>query len=522
MSVTNVGVDFRATPLSEALTPELSYQQSVKTSSLIKDRINNIIYPRTGQQTFEITATNQPTIEFQISNTAFTDNTTPCLIMDVSLVFDTTGANPDYDPTALGSRVVATESLCPWFYQVQELINSSLIETVTDVDLANFFKAMWQQPRDTYRTKSRFANRNFRWSESNRYASPGSQPAGTGDGVCGQLTNIPPDTFETQQWAGVTPQAGVVYTGPVQQLVVPLNWMALFSGGSYLPPYATSNILLKLYTNQISRIFTSANYVANVLQPGPIITQINLANIRLSYDAVVVAPAVEDAMMGMLNAGGKIFYPMVHHRVQNDVANIGNTSASGPKQFLLNCPTSNLISLYQFFLKPTQLQSSLDPLSYMINPGFGSLSQSSNNRYYIQVGSKTFPSVSQIVGASSMWLELLKALGDGPLLTDDSYYYPISPIDTATAGQATYGRTGLFALGVNFERLIGAVSQSANAGISTRGVSGLVQAYLSPASVAPASGTFVASLQNDQRLISVMSYLEYLIIERGGVVTTNV
>ena len=93
MAVSNVGVDYRATPLAEMLTPELSYNQSVKTSTLIKDRVNNIIYPRTGQQTFSITPSNQPVIEFQISNTAFTDHTTPCLLMDVQLIFDNSGAN---------------------------------------------------------------------------------------------------------------------------------------------------------------------------------------------------------------------------------------------------------------------------------------------------------------------------------------------------------------------------------------------------------------------------------------------
>ena len=61
----------------------------------------------------------------------------------------------------------------------------------------------------------------------------------------------------------------------------------------------------------------------------------------------------------------------------------------------------------------------------MPNVGFGSLSQSASNRYYLQIGSKTFPSVSQVVGAGAMWLELLKALGDGPILADRDAYFPI-------------------------------------------------------------------------------------------------
>jgi len=557
MAVSNVGVDYRATPLSEMLMPELSYAQSVKTSTLIKDRINNIIYPRTGQQNYSITSSNQPVIEFQLSNTAFTDHTTPCLLMDVQLTFNNVFTSQQIDGITQNTRVLATESLCPWFYQVQEMVNSSLIETTTDVDLANMFRAMWQQPFEAYRAKSTYACPSYRFQEGGVYpVSDDSVAAGpnyvisTQGGLVGGAfqAGVAPDQVETEQWLGVI-QSGLLpasglYSGPVVQVIVPLSWMAIFSGSSYLPPYATSNVLLKLYTNQIQRIFSVANTFGTTTATingvaaqtvnysvGPGIASVNLNNVRLSYDAVVVSPAVEDAMSAMLNAGGKIFYPVVHHRVQNDVGNLEGPQG-GPKQFLLNCATSNLISLFQFFLKDTQLTSLNDPLSYMPNVGFGSLSQSASNRYYVQIGSKTFPSVSQVVGAGSMWLELLKALGDGPILADRDAYFPIGDLDPATAqsnspviaGIPAFNRSGCFALGINFERIIGAVSQSANAGVSTRGVSGIIQSYLAPASATSTnvSGVDYSSLRSAFRLISVMLYLEYLIIERGGVLSTNV
>lgn len=517
MAITNVGVDFRATPLSEMLTPEISYNQSIKTSSLIKDRVNNIIYPRTGQQQFVITATNKPVIEFQLSNTAFTDHTTPVMLMDIQLLLSA--------PPTANTRCVVAESICPWFYQIQEQINSALIETVTDADLGMFFRTQWQTPRDTYLTKNRFANKNMRWSYGRRFNKPSEIPAGS-VGLAGTFVSIDPVLDETNDWIG----GGVVlpdgtYLGPVVQVAIPLSFLAVFSGSSYLPPMATSNVLFKYYCNDINRIFSIVEQTgaSNFAGGGPSVQQVQLNTIRMSYDAVITAPAVEDAMFSVLNAGGKVYYPMIHHRIQNDIVNMSGPQG-GPKLYLLNCSTSNLVSLYQYFLKDTQLTSNHDPLTYMINPGFGSITASAQNRYYVQIGSKVFPSVSQIQGSASMFIELLKALGDGPLLTDERFYYDISNVDNDTLGQPTFGRTGLFSLGVNMERLIGAVSQNSNAGVSTRGVSGLIQTYLCPASAtatAPAPNNF-SSLRDEFRLISVMSYLEYLIIERGGVLTTNV
>ena len=302
---------------------------------------------------------------------------------------------------------------------------------------------MWQQPFDAYKAKSTFSLPNFRFADEGELpvsngvvAAAGSFGLGGGSTAGFQATGGPllttaPVQQQSSTWLGTGVGAGSLlpgqndgsgydgapgnpgstYSGAIVQVVVPLSWMALFSGSSYLPPFATSNIMLKLYTNQIQRIFnvynTNSTTVATInggagtniaFAEGPAILSVNLNNVRLSYDAVIVSPAVEDAMLSMLNAGGKIYYPVIHHRVQNDICNMDGPQG-GPKQFLLNCATSNLISLYQFFLKDTQLTSLNDPLTYMPNVGFGSLSDSASNRYYVQIGSKTFPSVSQVVGA---------------------------------------------------------------------------------------------------------------------------
>lgn len=553
MATTNVGVEYRATPLSEALTPELSYQQHIKTSTLIKDRVNNIIYPKTGQTNYVVSATNKPVIEFQVSNTAFTDPSTACLLIDCQLSFDAgltlNGAGNALIANDLNDLQLAmADSMCPFFQQVQTMVNSSLIENITDCDLLTFWKQQWTQPRDTYRTKTRFATQgNGRWSEYGQYNVAGSIATEALAGVAQADFFDAWDAYVVNATVPDPAGAPSVYLSPVVQLVVPLApFLAIFSGSSYLPPMTSTNINLRMYSNEIQRIFSIAKVLGNqivgpspavppVVGPPPVpgvpqgtnptILSVSLNNIRLSYDAVITSPAVEESMASLMGAGSKIYYPLIHHRVQNDIVN-RPPGSTGVKQYLLNCGTSNLVSLYQYHLKDTQLTTQIDPLSYMPNPGMGSLSASPDNRYYIMVGSKQFPSANQVQGANAVFLELLKSLGDSPFLTEPQYYYPISALDTgipplAGATLNTQGRTGMFCLGMNFERLIGGVAQTANAGISTRGVSGLIQSWIGLGSVeAPTPQT--ASCRESFRLISVMLYLEYLIIESGGILSTNV
>jgi hypothetical protein len=241
------------------------------------------------------------------------------------------------------------------------------------------------------------------------------------------------------------------------------------------------------------------------------ITGIQFSNIRVAYRSVQVADEVL-MMVADMAARGPLHLPCIHHRVQNDALNIpsGLSPPSGPAQYNIVLATSNLVSLFHYFLDSDQLSGAL-PLIYNKNPGFGETSS-----YYAEIGGKQFPSVNQAIGVNTLYMNYEEAVA-GPFCLSQEYY---APVQAATG----YAKTGAFRLGITFERLLGAVADGVSAGYSTKNAAGLVRVFLKPSdNPVDINNTAVAASRNpSDRLISVARYMEYVLISAAGVSSTNI
>jgi hypothetical protein len=348
-----------------------------------------------------------------------------------------------------------------------------------------------------------------RWADAATAARPDSSGGGIFNPASSNVAYLENSNY--RGWgpidAGGNSQGGTVSL--TRQVVIPLNWLGLFSGSAFIPPQVGGNIQLKFTTNQLSRMFYNGKGLTTADAPNNPITGITFSEIKLVYDSVQVADEMLMAI-GQMAAAGPLHMPCIHHRVQSDATNQTAGSVSGPAQYLYSLATSNLVSLFHYYLEQEQLSGG-KPLVYNFNPGFGSGTSS----YYVEIGGKQFPSVSQSQGVALAYLNYADAVAGAHCLSSD-YYNPI---------QLTNGTlSGAFRLGLSLERLKGAAGDGTSAGYSTKNAAGLVRVFVKPSDTGYLQdGTTAASiLSPTDRLITVGRYMEYVLISGAGVSTTNI
>jgi hypothetical protein len=496
---------FAPSIISEALPSQLRYDMSKKISSLVVNREQVVVYPKSGTSSFVVASTGgQQEIIFNISSTPYlVDPQSAFLLMDVSLSFaGTVGANAN-------DAVVVADSICPWFSQVSTLLGGMMHSNILDADILAHFLS-WQTSREYYRTKSTFANPAIaRWRDRAQDSNP--------EVTAGAVAMYPvvqdydlPELSSTYGWkatdAGGNANSGT--TSLVRTVAIPLQWLPIFSGSSFLPAQVMGNCELRFRTNQIARMFTQIATDGN--PNGNAITQVNLQNCRLVYSSVQVSDVVLE-MVRSMSAVSPIHLPCIHYYVSNDATN--QTGAqSAPAQYNLNLSTSNLVNLFHFYLEQSQLSGNLS-LTYNKNPGFGA---GVNSQYYAQIGNLTLPSVSRVLGVGHLYKCYEEASGGSTCLSQE-YYAPV---------QSTVGTdSGAFRLGLSFERLTGSVYNGAvSSGISTKSAAGLIRAYLQPADLPklPNGTNGVSTLTATDRIYHVYQFLEYILISAAGISTTSI
>jgi hypothetical protein len=498
--------------LSEATPSQIRYDMAKRVSSLIVDTNQVIVYPKSGSTSVQqgLQGTNE--IEFNIASTPYMlDPASVMLLMDITVNFN---GDPNINdlPNATANYtndvVAVQESICPWFYLARVFINGAQHESISDCDLATHLHT-WHMSRDTYKTKATFANPGLaKWRELFAVNTPEDVDASAN--IYPAIVNVGQDlTTNDYGWGALSAGTGNKNSNVsrTRQVAIPLQWLALFSGRSFLPPQVGGNITLKFTTNQVSRMFGQLQ--GNGVSPNQNqIKGINFANIRLAYRSVQVADEVL-MMVADMAARGPLHLPCIHHRVQNDSLGI-NGPAAGPSQFNLVLATSNLVSLFHYFLDQDQL-SGATPLIYNKNPGFGL-----TGSYYAEIGGKQFPSVNQAIGNNILYMNYEEAVA-GPFCLSQEYYAPVQ----AAVG---FARTGAFRLGLSFERLLGAVADGVSAGYSTKNAAGLVRVFLKPSdsAVSPTGSAVSPSCASTDRLISVARYMEYVLVSAAGVSSTNI
>jgi hypothetical protein len=496
---------FAPSIISEALPSQLRYDMSKKISSLVVNREQVVVYPKSGTSSFTVASTGgQQEIIFNISSTPYlVDPQSAFLLMDVSCTFAGTAgvANPN-------DAVVVADSICPWFSQVSTLLGGMMHSNILDADILAHFLS-WQTSREFYRTKSTFANPGIaRWRDRAQDSTPEITGAGAGYPVV-QDYDLP-ELSTTYGWGAVDTGSFVNSgtTSLVRTVAIPLQWLPIFSGSSFLPAQVMGNCELRFRTNQISRMFSqiSTGGGAN----NNLITQVNLQNCRLVYSSVQVSDVVLE-MVRSMSAVSPIHLPCIHYYVSNDATN--QTGAqSAPAQYNLNLSTSNLVNLFHFYLEQDQL-SGVASLTYNKNPGFGA---GVNSQYYAQIGNLTLPSVSRVLGVGHLYKCYEEASGSATCLSQE-YYAPV---------QSTIGTlSGAFRLGLSFERLTGSVYNGAvSSGISTKSAAGLIRAYLQPADLPKlTNGTNgVSTLSATDRIYHVYQFLEYILVSSAGISTTSI
>lgn len=488
--------------LSEATPSQIRYDMAKRVSSLIVDTNQVIVYPKSGSTSVQqgLQGTNE--IEFNIASTPYMlDPASVMLLMDITVNFaGTVNACPN-------DIVAVQESICPWFYLARVFINGAQHESISDCDLATHLHT-WHMSRDTYKTKATFANPGLaKWRDL--YATNTPEDVDASANIYPTVTNATQGTITNDYgWGALNGTAARNgENSRTRQVAIPLQWLALFSGRSFLPPQVGGNITLKFTTNQVSRMFGQLQ-IDGFTNNDNQITGINFANIRLAYRSVQVADEVL-MMVADMAARGPLHLPCIHHRVQNDSLGI-NGPAAGPSQFNLVLATSNLVSLFHYFLDQDQL-SGATPLIYNKNPGFGT-----TGSYYAEIGGKQFPSVNQAIGNNILYMNYEEAVA-GPFCLSQEYYAPVQAEDG-------FAVTGAFRLGLSFERLLGAVADGVSAGYSTKNAAGLVRVFLKPSdqAIGPDGSAEAPSCASTDRLISVARYMEYVLVSAAGVSSTNI
>jgi hypothetical protein len=189
----------------------------------------------------------------------------------------------------LDDIVSVQESICPWFYLARVFVNGAQHESISDCDLATHLHT-WHMSRDTYKTKATFANPGLaKWRELSALNNPEDVDASSSifpavsQASAGTLTN-------DYGWGALsgndgsgnfTPTFKNGTTSRVRQVAIPLQWLALFSGRSFLPPQVGGNITLKFTTNQVGRMFGQIKATGAANQNA--ITGIQFSNIRVAY-----------------------------------------------------------------------------------------------------------------------------------------------------------------------------------------------------------------------------------------------
>jgi hypothetical protein len=488
--------------LAEATPSQIRYDMAKRVSSLIVDTNQVIVYPKSGSTSVNQGLQGVNEIEFNLAATPYMiDPASVMLLMDIVVNFAGVA-----NTNCADDIVSVQESICPWFYLARVFVNGAQHESISDCDLATHLHT-WHMSRDTYKTKATFANPGLaKWRElaaldTPEDASPGIFPA-VSQADAGTLTN-------DYGWGALSAGTGVKNgtTSRVRQVAIPLQWLALFSGRSFLPPQVGGNITLKFTTNQVSRMFGQVQADGSTANDN-LITGIQFSNIRVAYRSVQVADEVL-MMVADMAARGPLHLPCIHHRVQNDALNITGP-VSGPSQYNIVLATSNLVSLFHYFLDSDQLSGAL-PLIYNKNPGFGQ-----TGSYYAEIGGKQFPSVNQAIGVNTLYMNYEEAVA-GPFCLSNEYY---APVQAATG----YAETGAFRLGLSFERLLGAVADGVSAGYSTKNAAGLVRVFLKPSdsAISGTGASLAPSCVPTDRLISVARYMEYVLISAAGVSSTNI
>lgn len=494
---------FAPSVISEALPSQLKYDMSKKISSLVVNREQVVVYPKSGTSNFAVASTGgQQDIIFNISSTPYlVDPASVFLLMDVVVNYQgTLSGNPN-------DRTVVADSICPWFSQISTLLGGMMHSNILDADILAHFLT-WQTSRDFYKTKSTFANPGLA-----RWRDPVAQPTPTvvDDFYPALVTQSLDLTSAEFGWgandSGANPYAGT--SSPVRTVAVPLSWLPIFSGSSFLPAQVMGNCELRFRTNQIGRMFCQTQSGGVLANQNPI-TSVNFNNCRLVYSSVQVSDVVLE-MIRSMSAVSPIHLPCIHYYVSNDSTN--QTGAQNvPTQYNLNLSTSNLINLFHLYLEQNQL-SGVAPLTYNKNPGFGA---GVNSQYYAQIGNLTLPSVSRQLGIGHLYKSYEEASGS-PLCTSQEYYSIV---------QSTVGAdTGAFRLGLSFERLTGSVYNGAvSSGISTKSAAGLIRAYLQPADL-PVLITGlpgVSTLSPTDRIYHIYQFLEYILVSSAGISTTSI
>lgn len=484
-------VQYQLSSVSERLHPEIAYSSQKKVSALMLDRSTHVRFPKSGSSSLNITPTSTPTLEFELSYTPeFLDPSSAYLVMDVQLTYN---ANANGDDPANADQVLISDSVLPWFSLCQTYLSGVLLESLNDADLYAFWATWWGQSRDNYQTKGTFANRLWRWGERTRTFEDGNPDLTVSFGFPSNA-NYTAGQDASIDWL---PESGVSALSRVQTVVVPLSMLALFSSKTYLPPQVGGSINLRFYTQSIAKMFATS---------GITITNVSLSNISLYFDTVKCADEVL-AFIQSMSQSAPVHLPIYHTRVQVDQSQLVGTGAV-LQQVNLNLSTSNLISTFHYFLEANQ-RDGTEGLYYMKNPCFGQTS-AGQDQVYLELGSKTYPSQARTNGVGSFYMELTKALGDIPHCPEAIYYFLVQP--SSTVGE----KSSAFCIGFNTEKIIGACSDGSVSGVNTRSVAGQLRLFLKGS-----DATAQSAVAGDQ-IVSVMKYMEYIIISGSGITTTNV
>jgi hypothetical protein len=272
---------FTASRLSESIPSQLKYDMSKKISSLVVGKEQVVVYPTGGASQLVFTNTNQKNdLRFNISSTPYmVDPRSIALLMDVNLTYAGVSSGATDDTT------VIADNFAPWFETITTLMGGMVHSNILQADLLTHFLT-WQQTRDNYRSKATFTNPGLtRWREPVYQVSP---------------EETTPDFYPTYSSSAGVPQMSRDFgwtpldvlapgdqrgaTSLTRSLRIPLQFIPLFSGSTFLPPQVMGNVELRFKTNPLSRVFTfrklNGNNNTNVCVGGV------FSNIRLVYDSI--------------------------------------------------------------------------------------------------------------------------------------------------------------------------------------------------------------------------------------------
>lgn len=494
---------FTASRLSESIPSQLKYDMSKKISSLVVGKEQVVVYPTGGASQLNFNNVNQKNdLRFNISSTPYmADPRSVALLVDFQLIYQGVASGAGNDVTMI------QDNFCPWFETITTLMGGMVHSNILQADLLTHFLTH-QMTRDNYKTKATFTNPGLTRFRDGVYQVSPEEGAG---GQYGSYT-APASTAQLSRDFGWSP-LDVLAPGDQQgsesftrSLRIPLQFIPLFSGSTFLPPQAMGNVELRFKTNPLSRIFSFVK-TTGASNTNPCVGGV-MTNIRLVYDSIQVADSVLD-MIRSMSSVSPIHIPCVHYYAVQD-----NQPTNGPnltpQQINLNLATSNLTNVFHYYLEQDQL-SQATAWTYNKNPGYGP-----NSAVYHQIGNITYPSVNRSLGVNQIYHNYEEASNSG-LCTSYEYYAPIQSLFSPP--------TGLFRIGINFERLAGSIYEGAvSSGVSTKASAGLIRAFLQASDVAidNTGSPRVSTLTTTDVIVSVFQFLEYVLISSSGITTTAI